>query len=37
MKATTIILKFKEIFPWRETVLRDHGMKSDVKAVFLSN
>ena len=23
------ILKFKEIFPWRETVLRVHRMKSD--------
>ena len=34
MKTTTIILKFKEIFPWRETVLRDHGMKSDEKPFF---
>ena len=25
------ILKFREIFPWKETVLRAHGMKSDEK------
>ena len=30
------ILKFKEIFSWRETVLRTHEMKSDDKA-FLGN
>ena len=28
------ILKFREIFPWRETVLRVHGMKSDEKVHF---
>ena len=31
------ILKFREIFPWRETVLRAHGMKSDEISVFRSN
>ena len=29
-----LILKFREIFPWRETVLRAHGMKSDEKLFF---
>ena len=28
------ILKFREIFPWRETVLRAHRMKSDEKLLF---
>ena len=28
------ILKFREIFLWRETVLSAHGMKSDEKSVF---
>ena len=30
----TFILKFKEIFPWRETVLRAHRMKSDERPFF---
>ena len=29
-----VLLKFGEIFPWRETVLRVHGMKSDEKLFF---
>ena len=28
------ILRFREVFPWRETVLRAHGMKSDWKLFF---
>ena len=28
------IKKFREIFLWRETVLRAHGMKSDEKPFF---
>ena len=28
------ILKFSEIFPWRETVLRSRGMKSDLKPFY---
>ena len=28
------ILKFREIFQWRETVLRAHGIKSDEKLFF---
>ena len=36
-ETQNFILKFREIFPWRETVLRAHGMKSDEKPVFLSN
>ena len=28
------ILKFREIFPWRETVLMAHGMKSDENQFF---
>ena len=27
-------LKFREIFLWRETILRAHGMKSDEKPIF---
>ena len=30
----TFILKLTEIFPWRETVLRAHGIKSDEKPFF---
>ena len=28
------ILKFRDIFPWRETAPRAHGMKSDEKLFF---
>ena len=28
------ILKFRELFPWRETALRAHGMKSDENQFF---
>ena len=35
-ETQNFILKFKEIFLWRETVLGAHGMKSDEK-LFLSN
>ena len=28
IETLSFILKFMEIFPWRETVLRAHGMKS---------
>ena len=28
------ILKFRKIFPWRKTVLRAHGMKSDENQFF---
>ena len=30
-KTCNLILKFREIFPWRETVLRVHRIKSDEK------
>ena len=30
-ETQNFILKFREIFPWTETVLRAHGMKSDEK------
>ena len=30
-ETQNFILKFREIFLWRETVLRAHGMKSDEK------
>ena len=33
-ETQNFILKFREIFPWRETVLRAHGMKSDEKPFF---
>ena len=33
-ETQNIILKFRENFPWRETVLRAHGMKSDEKPFF---
>ena len=36
-ETQNFILKFREIFLWRETVLSAHGMKPDKKAVFLSN
>ena len=28
-ETQNFILKFSEIFPWRETVLKAHGMKSN--------
>ena len=33
-ETQNFILKFREIFPWRETVLRAHGMKFDEKLFF---
>ena len=36
-ETQNVILKFKEISPWKETVLRAHGMKSVEKPFFLSN
>ena len=33
-KTWNFILKFREIFLWRETVLRAHGMESDEKPFF---
>ena len=33
-ETQNFIPKFREIFPWRETVLRAHGMKSDEKMFF---
>ena len=33
-EAQNFILKFGQIFLWRETVLRAHGMKSDEKHFF---
>ena len=33
-ETQNFILKFREISPWRETVLRTHGMKSDEKPFF---
>ena len=36
-EARNVILRFRKIFLWRETVLRAHGMKSDEKPFFLSN
>ena len=33
-ESQNFILKSREIFPWRETVLRAHGMKSDKKLFF---
>ena len=36
-KMQNFILKFTDIFSWRETVLRAHRMKSEKKTVFLSN
>ena len=32
IETQNLILKFREIFSWRQTVLRTHGMKSDDKA-----
>ena len=37
MRIMLLFLTFREIFPWRETVLRAHGIKSDKKQFFLSN
>ena len=31
------ILRFREILPWRETVLRAHRMKADENPFFFSN
>ena len=33
-ETQNFIIKFSEIFIWRETVLRAHGMKSDDKSLF---
>ena len=33
-ETQNVILKLREIFLWRETVLRTHGMKSDEKLFF---
>ena len=33
-ETQNFILKFREIFPWRKTVLRAHVMKSDEKPFF---
>ena len=33
-ETQNFILKFREIFLWRETVLRAHGMKSNEKPFF---
>ena len=30
-ETQNFILRFRGIFPWRKTVLRAHGMKSDEK------
>ena len=34
-ETRNFILKFREIFLWRETVLKAHGMKSDEKPFFM--
>ena len=34
-KTHNFILKFSEIFLWREAVLRVHGMKSDEKLFYV--
>ena len=36
-KIQNFIVKFRENFIWRETVLSAHRMKSDENPVFLSN
>ena len=36
-ETQNFILKLREIFTWRETVPRAHGVKSDGKTVLLSN
>ena len=33
-KTQNFILKFREIFLWRETVLRAHGMNCDEKPIL---
>ena len=33
-ETRNFILEFREIFPWREIVLRANGMKSDEKPFF---
>ena len=33
-ETQNFILKFREIFLWREIVLRAHGIKSDEKPFF---
>ena len=33
-KTQNFILEFREIFPWRDTVLGAHGIKSDGKPFF---
>ena len=33
-KTFNFIIKLREIFPWRETALRAHGMKSDKQLFF---
>ena len=33
-ETRNFVLKFREIFLWRETLLRAHGMKSDEKPFF---
>ena len=33
-ETQNFILKFREVFLWRETMLRVHGMKSDEKLFF---
>ena len=33
-ETRNFVLKFREIFPWGEAVLRTHGMKSDEKPFF---
>ena len=33
-EAHNFILKFRKIFPWREAVLRAHGIKADEKPFF---
>ena len=33
-ETQNFILKLRKIFPWRETVLRAHGMKSDERPFF---
>ena len=31
-ESRNFILKFRDILPWKETVFRAHGIKSDEKA-----
>ena len=33
-ETRNIILKIRDIFTWRETVLKAHGVKSDKKLFF---